>query len=168
MAQLFKPWWRSLLAAGFGVPLLLGIVLATGAAVSWLSGGYERPDTLDAGRADGFAAQTPQLFEEDDVWLVRLDGENFLALYDYGIESGCPLQWRREFEFMDRTGWFVDACTGTAYDLTGRCFSPPCRGALLDRFSVAVGGGNVAVDLRDLIRDAAQDPDAQPVNPPAE
>ncbi len=99
MARLSRiPWpWR----IGLGVPLLAGVVLAIGAAVSWVSGGYERPDTIEAGQISDFDIAAPILFEEDDVWVVRLDGDQFLALYDRGLESGCPLQWRREFEFTE-------------------------------------------------------------------
>ena len=36
---------------------------------------------------------------------------------------------------MGRTGWFVDACTGSAYDLTAAASPAPARPPL-DRFSV--------------------------------
>jgi hypothetical protein len=160
------PGWRWLLAAGVGVPLLLGAILASAVAISWLTGSeYTAPEELDAGMVADHSVGEPKLFEEDDVWVVRLEQE-ILALYDRGLESGCPLQWRREFEFMDRSGWFVDACTGSAYDLSGRCFSDACRGHLLDRFSVTEEGDNVTVDLRAPERGAALDPEAEPVNPP--
>ena len=164
-----RPGWRWLFAIGVGVPLLLGLVLASAVAISWLTGSeYERPVTLKAGRVSDYEIAAPKLFEEDDVWVVRLPEGEFLALYDRGLESGCPLQWRREFDFMQRTGWFVDACTGSAYDLTGRCFSDACRGRPLDRFSARLDGGNVIVDLRVLHRDLPAEAGAEPVNPPGE
>ncbi|MGH2668392.1 MAG: hypothetical protein ACRDH5_04605 [bacterium] len=167
--EALAPGWRWLLAIGVGVPLLLGLVLASAVAISWLTGSeYERPLDLEAGRAGDYAIAAPKLFEEDDVWVVRLLEGDFLALYDRGLESGCPLQWRSEFGFMDRTGWFVDACTGSAYDLTGRCFSEACRGRPLDRFSATLDGDNVVVDLRVLHRDLPADAAADPVNPPGE
>jgi nitrite reductase/ring-hydroxylating ferredoxin subunit len=142
------PWpWR----VGLGVPLLLGLTLALGALISWLSNGYEPPETLDAGRVDQFAVGTPKLFEEEDIWLVRTSGGEFVALYDRGVESGCPLQWRQDFEFMARRGWFVDACTGSAYDQTGRCASQVCQGAMLDRFPVRIQDGNVIVALEQVV-----------------
>lgn len=168
IARVLRPGWRRLLAFGLGVPLLLGLVLALGAVISSLSGGYEPPDTLNASRADDYPVGAPKLFEDDDVWLVRLPQDDFVALYDRGLESGCPLQWRRDFEFMDRRGWFVDACNGAAYDLTGRCFSDICRGALLDRFAVNVERGNVIVDLRLPERDVPADANPTPVNPALE
>jgi len=168
IARVLRPGWRRLLAIGLGVPLLLGIVLALGALISLLSGGYERPDTIEAGRADDYPVGAPKLFEEDDVWLVRLPQDDFVALYDRGLESGCPLQWRRDFDFLKRSGWFVDACNGAAYDLTGRCFSDLCRGALLDRLAVNVERDNVTVDLRLLERDLPADANATPVTPPLE
>jgi hypothetical protein len=156
------PWpWR----IGLGVPLLLGAALALGALISSLSDGYKRPDTLEAGGVAEFPEGAPRLFEEEDIWLVRLTDAEFVALYDRGLESGCPLQWRREFESIGRRGWFVDACTGSAYDLTGRCFSDVCRGAQLDRFAISVEGDNVTVDLRVPERGLHADPNATPANP---
>jgi hypothetical protein len=159
------PWpWR----IGLGVPLLAGLALAFGAAISWISPGYERPDTLEAGSVDDYTIGAPILFEEDDIWVVRPEEDEFLALYDRAVESACPLQWRREFEHMDRTGWFVDACNGAAYDLTGRCFADPCRGESLDRFNVILVDNNVEVNLRELVPGPAPDLRAEPVNPQPE
>ena len=160
------PWpWRF----GLGVPLLLGMILAFAVAISWLTGSeYQPPEELEAGSADEYEVAAPKLFEEDDVWVVRLANGEFLALYDRGLERGCPLQWRREFDFLDRAGWFVDACTGSAYDATGRCFSEACRGRPLDRYSTTLEGGNVIVDLRVLHRDLPADANANAVNPPDE
>jgi hypothetical protein len=64
--------------------------------------------------------------------------------------------------FMERIGWFVDACNGAAYDLTGRCFSDSCRGRALDRFAVNLSDGNVIVELRQFVRGPEADPDATP------
>ena len=160
------PWpWRF----GIGVPLLLGLMLASAVGISWLTGsGYQPSATLEAGRVDEYAIAAPKLFEDDDIWVVRLSDGEFLALYDRGLERGCPLQWRREFSVMDRAGWFVDACTGAAYDLTGRCFSDACRGRSLDRFSTSLDGDNVVVDLRVVERELPVDASAAPVNPPDE
>ena len=154
--------WR----IGLGVPLLAGGVLAVGAVISLTSSGYEAPKTLNAGPVGQFIQGAPKLFNDENVWVVRLAQSEFVALYDRGLESKCPLQWRREFEFMGRTGWFEDTCNGYVYDLTGRCFSDACRGALLDRFNVAVGGGSVEVDLRALQSPAPGDPRATPMTPP--
>ena len=159
------PWpWR----IGLGIPMLAGVVLAVGALISLASGGYEPPKTLSAGPVDQFTQGAPKLFDQENVWVVRLAESNFVALYDRGLESKCPLQWRREFELMGRTGWFEDTCNGHAYDLTGRCFSDACRGALLDGFNVAVSGGTVQVDLRALESPAPADPRATPLTPPVQ
>ena len=159
------PWpWR----IGLGAPLLAGVVLAIGALISLTSGGYEHPKTLDAGPANQFTTGAPKLFNDEKVWVVRLSDTAFVALYDRGLESKCPLQWRREFEFMGRTGWFEDTCNGYAYDLTGRCFSDACRGAPLDRFDVTLRGGSVEVDLRALQSPAPADPLATPLTPPVQ
>jgi len=156
------PWpWR----IGLGAPLLAGVVLAIGALISLTSGGYEHPKTLSAGPLDQFTQGAPKLFDQENVWVVRLTKSEFVALYDRGLESKCPLQWRREFDFMGRTGWFEDTCNGHVYDLTGRCFSDACRGAPLDRFNVTLSGGSVEVDLRALQSPAPADPLATPLTP---
>jgi len=129
---------------------------------------YEHPKTLSAGPVEEFSPGAPKLFNEENVWVVRLTQNEFVALYDRGLESKCPLQWRREFEFMGRTGWFEDTCNGYAYDLTGRCFSDACRGALLDGFDVTLSGGSVEVDLRALQSPAPADPLATPLTPPVQ
>src|SRR5262245_1409192 len=157
------PWpWR----IGLGVPLLAGVVLAAGVLISLSSGGSEHPKTLNAGPVEQLAPGAPMLFNEENVWVVRLTGDEFVALYDRGLESKCPLQWRREFGFMGRTGWFEDTCNGYVYDLAGRCFSDACRGAPLDRLNVAINGGNVEVDTRALQSPAPPDPRATPLTPP--
>ncbi len=150
------------------MPLLAGAVLAIGALISLASGGYEHPKTLSAGPVEEFSRGAPKLFNEENVWVVRLTQNEFVALYDRGLESKCPLQWRREFEFIGRTGWFEDTCNGYAYDLTGRCFSDACRGALLDGFDVTLSGGSVEVDLRALQSPAPADPLATPLTPPVQ
>ena len=167
--QVLAPGWRRLLTIGVGFPVLLGLILASAVAISWLTGTeYERPKELDAGVVADYSVGDPKLFEGEDVWVVRLE-EEFLALYDRGVEAGCPLQWRPGFEFMDRVGWFVDACTGSAYDATGRCFSEACRGRALSQYSLAVTtSGAVVVDLRALERDLPEDAGAEPVSPPAQ
>ena len=156
--------WR----IGLGVPLLAGVVLAVGAIISLASGGYVHPKILDAGRVEKFTPDAPKLLDEENVWVVRLAQTEFVALYDRGLESKCPLQWRREFEFMGRTGWFEDTCNGYVYDLTGRCFSGACRGFLLDRFNVTLSGGTVEVDLRALQSPAPANPLATPLTPSLE
>jgi hypothetical protein len=157
------PWpWR----VGLGAPLLLGLLLAFGVAVSWLSGReYTPPDELEAGSASDYPVGLPKLFEEDDIWVVQLAEGEFLALYDRGVEAGCPLEWKRQYAFQGAAGWFVDACTGSVYDLTGRCFSEACLGRALSRFAISSEGGEVVVDLRVIERDPQVDPDAPPVNP---
>jgi hypothetical protein len=162
------PGWRWLVAIA-AVPLLLGIILALGVGISWLTGSeYEPPDELEGGSSAAYKVGLPKLFEEEDVWVVPLPGGDFLALYDRGTESACPLQWSPRHRFQDATGWFVDACTGSVYDLTGRCFSEGCRGDALSRFAVAVSSGSVVVDLRELDRSPPPDASAGPVNPTGE
>jgi len=157
---------RWLFAIGLGVPLLLGAVLASGAAVSWLTGSdYRAPEHLVAGRIGEFEVDSPKYFEDERIWIVRLTSGEILALSDHGLGSGCPVPWRPRHEFTGKQGWFVDACSGTAYDLFGRCFSQECRGALLGRFAVDMTGDEVIVRLRDVVSPVSADPQAKPVNP---
>jgi hypothetical protein len=161
------PGRRWLWAIGLAVPITLGLLLAFGAGISWLTGSeYEPPSELEAGAASEYTVASPKLFEEDDIWVVQLAEGEFLALYDRGVEAGCPLEWKRQYAFQGAAGWFVDACTGSVYDLTGRCFSEACLGRALSRFAISSEGGEVVVDLRVIERDPQVDPDAAPVNPP--
>ena len=82
------------------------------------------------------------------------EGE-FVALYDRGVEVRMPASVAPRLRVHRRRGWFVDACTGSAYDLTGRCASQVCNGALLDRFAVQIQDGNVIVELDQVLRDPA-------------
>lgn len=55
-------------------------------------------------------------------------------------------------------GWFRNPCYGEMYDLTGRCFAGPCvRG--MDRYPVAIDGGNVRVDVAHQILGPAIGPE---------
>ena len=111
---------------GLGVPLLLGAVLASGAAVSWLTGSdYRPPDELEAGRVDEFEVNSPKYFEEERIWVVRTESE-FLALYDRGTASGCTVPWYSNLEAAGHKGLFRDACDGSLFDATGRCLEGAC------------------------------------------
>ena len=156
------PWpWR----IGLGIPLLAGLVIAIGAAISWLGADYKRPEQIEAGRADDFAIGSRTYFKEEQVWLVRLPDGAFAALYDRDPESSCAVSFRFDYEFMGRKGWFRDACHGSVYDLAGRCFDGPCQRDL-DGFTVDTSGGNVVVKLREFVRGPPRDPSAEPLNPP--
>jgi len=142
------------------VPLLLGTVLASGAAVSWLTGSeYRPPEQLVAGRVGEFELNSPRYFEDERIWVVRLDGE-FLALYDRGPVSGCTVPWRPNLDAAGVRGLFRDACDGSLFDVTGRCLDGPCN-ADLARFAVRTSDGEVVVDLRELQAGATRDRTAE-------
>lgn len=167
LSRLLRParglnwWWR----LGLGAPLLAGLVIAIGAAVSYLGAGYEPPNQVTAGRVDEFGVLAPRLFEQEEYWLVRQPSGEFLALYARDPVSRCIVGWRPDYTFMGRTGWFRDSCRGSTYDLVGRCFAGPCpRG--LDRFTIEIQDGKVVVNLKSPITGPAADSQATPVNPP--
>lgn len=150
-----------------------GAVLALVLTFSWPE---ERPHSLIVARAEDFAPASVTTFRDEEFHLVRLPDGEFLALsmldphdkmlVEKGLApSPCLVPWRPDFEFLGRQGWFRNPCHGETYDLTGRCFAGPCpRG--LDRFKVTVSGGNVVVDVDELILGPPTDGRATPVSPP--
>jgi len=134
------------------------------------------PGSLLVARAEDFAPASVTTFPEMEFHLVRLPDGDFLALsmldphdkilVEQGLApSPCLVPWRPEFNFMGRKGWFRNPCHGETYDLTGRCFAGPCpRG--LDRFTVTVRAGQVAVHVDELILGPPPDDRSTPVSPP--
>ncbi len=156
-------WWR----IGLGVPALLGLVLVSAAMITLITGDApKRQELIRAGHTADYEIATPYLFDHEDVWLVLLETGDFIALTDRGLEQDCPLEWRPDHVFMEASGWFVDACTGGAYDLVGRCFAEGCRGRLLGRYAVAAERGEVIVDLRIYVPPGEPNLAAEPINPP--
>ena len=87
---------------------------------------------------DDYVVGAPKLYEEDDSGLSACPKASSSRSTTAASKSGALFSGASDFDFIGRSGWFVDACTGSAYDLTGRCVSEVCRGALLDRFGVHV------------------------------
>jgi hypothetical protein len=88
-----------------------------------------------------------------------------VALYDRDPATGCALPWGGGYEFMGRSGWFRDACSGSIYDLTGACFGGPCSVGL-NRLNVEIVEGELIVDPRDGPHGAFKSENGEPVNPP--
>jgi nitrite reductase/ring-hydroxylating ferredoxin subunit len=146
-----RPWKgiRWLWAMGLGLPLLLGLLLVLGIAMSLLTPRRDTSELVQIGSFDSFKVASPVLFEEEGVWIVRRENDEILALYDRDPLSSCRVFWRPSFEFMGRAGWFQDSCLGSIYDVEGRCVEGPCtRG--LDRFDVFRQAAAVIVNLADL------------------
>ncbi len=159
--------WGWLERYGLGIPILLGLVLVGGLALAFAIGsGFRDPDAIEAGNIDEYEEGLPRYFEIDRFWIVRLEGDEVLALYDKNPQSKCRTLWFINDEFMDTSGWFNDRCQNHFYDYTGRCFDAECtRG--LDRFDVDVkDDGEIFVDLSRLNLGPDYDPDDVPLLPP--
>jgi nitrite reductase/ring-hydroxylating ferredoxin subunit len=125
--------------------------LAIGAAVIW-PGSPADSDWRALARADELTVNDP-LAVEGDVYLVRLESGEVLALSRIDPHLGCKVPFRPDFKFMNDSGWFRNPCHGETYDLTGVCYSGPCpRG--LDRYEVRVRDGDVEVSFARLIEGA--------------
>lgn len=149
--MLQRPWnaLRWLWAMGLGLPLLLGLVLLIGIAISFLTPRRDTSELIQVGPFDRFQVASPVLFEEEGIWIVRRENDEILALYDRDPVSSCRVFWRPSFEFMGRAGWFQDSCLGSIYDVEGHCVEGPCRRGL-DRFDVFRQAASVIVNLADL------------------
>ncbi len=140
-----------------GIALALVAAAATAALVvfavfAWPVGSHVEPVRwVDAGALGEIPVNEPVRFPEQRFWLVKLESDEVLALYQRDPHRGCTVPWRPDFRFMGRTGWFRNPCYGETYDIQGRCVSGPCiRG--LDRFEVRIEGGRVRVNVQRLIQ----------------
>ena len=159
--------WGWLQRYSLGIPILLGFVLAGGVALAFLiGGGFRDPAAIEADSVDDYEVGLPKYFEIDRFWIVRLEGDEILALYDKNPQSQCRTLWFINEEFMGTTGWFNEPCQDHLYDYTGRCFDSECtRG--LDRFEVEVTEeGAIFVDLSRLNPGPEYNPDDVPLVPP--
>jgi len=128
-------------------------LLAVGAAVVWPGASDDGSPWIAVARADDLAVKEP-LAVEGSVFLVRLDSEEILALYQSDPHLGCRVPFASDFTFRGNTGWFRNPCHGETYDLTGVCYVGPCpRG--LDRYEVRVRDGDVEVNFEHLIEGPA-------------
>lgn len=126
--------------------------VAVGAALIW-PGGPADSGWSAVARADELAVNDP-LAVEGDVYLVRLESGEVLALSRIDPHLGCRVPFRPDFTVLGHTGWFRNPCHGETYDLTGVCYAGPCvRG--LDRYEVRVQGGDIEVNFANLVEGLA-------------
>jgi hypothetical protein len=129
-----------LLLAAFA---LGGVILAT----AWPSG-------TKVVAAGGIADLNPDSPAHNDhgFFIVLLSSGDVVALLDqdprgyFGPNSqDCQIEWRPDFRFDGKTGWFRDNCTGSTFAVNGfRVFGPSPRS--MDRYSVAIRDGEIRVD----------------------
>jgi Rieske Fe-S protein len=146
--------------------LALALLMATGIAAIvivtaflaflWVEEDESVPSGIvEAGRVTNLELRYPVFFEKGHFWLVRLDGDEVIAIYARDPNRGCTVPWRPDFSFRgpdgrDVKGWFRNPCHGQTYDIQGRCVFGPCiRG--LDRFDVKVSDGEIFVDTGQLL-----------------
>lgn len=167
MRSMLGRTWGWLERYGIGVPVLLGLVLAGGVALAFaLGSGFRDPDAIPAGNIEEYEVGLPKYFEIDRFWIVRLEGDEILSLYDRNPQSKCRTLWFINDEFMGTNGWFNDRCQNLFYDYTGRCFDAACTQGL-NRFDVNVDDeGEIFVDLSRLNLGPEYDPDDVPLLPP--
>jgi hypothetical protein len=165
VGRILAAGWSAAWRYGLAVPIILGLVLVAGIAVSLLSDGYKAPTLARAGFVSDFEPGAPELEETEGVWVVRLpETDEMLALSETDPLSNCTIGWRPDYHYLGRYGWFVDACRGSVYDLAGRCFGGPCvRG--MSRFGVMLQASEVIVELTKLEAGPPRDEEAEPITP---
>lgn len=105
---------------------------------------------IDAGDVDNFVVGEPVHNIDGRFWIVKLESEEFLALYQKDPHLGCIVPWVADFEFQGRVGFFRNPCHSETYDIEGNLvFGPAPRG--LDRFPVEISGDRLMVDTSRLI-----------------
>lgn len=163
-----------LLAAGAAIAFFV----AVGLVMYFKPGSTNEPvgepalDLFGAGPVADYLPGTMTLFENEHIFLVRMEDGGVFALYDLAphiqalVAAGniealdeCRAVIRQDEDmaawlaaagapagFADRGIW--DECGGVAWDATGQqVFGPPSGS--LDRFTVAIDEGIVFVDLSD-------------------
>ena len=144
--SVFVRHWRSLLA------LLAGGVLAASIALMIvLSDGGPKGRLFDAGDPGDFQVGDPVHFEDREIWVVRMEGEIFIALSDRepggsASRADCRVEWAGIDSIVAEIGLFKGSCTGSLFDISGMLFFGPApRG--MDRFPARIEEGRVRVDV---------------------
>ncbi len=150
-------WSRRAALIGLSLLAALGLFLAVTGVFVWPGGARPSP-IMTAGEVDDFERGSVTLFEERPFFLVRLEDGTFLALYDRSPHmKNEPLQWRPNFEFMGKAGWFRSPFHGETFAKDGTAVFGPA-GRDMDRFSVIIEGGQVKVNTSQLILGGALPP----------
>jgi len=150
---------------GLAIPLGMGAILVLLVLMTLASPLYEAPTEVNVGSPDRFEIGEPQIFKEQDFWLVRVSETDFVAIYDRDPASGCGLVWAPNHEHMGRTGWFRDVCSNSTYDLAGSCYGPGCLIGL-NLYDLEIVNGEIIVDARNGSRGLLAEDSGDPVNPP--
>ena len=139
---------------------LLAVMLASTALAVSLLHSHDTPGRVVQFEPafEDFPLLDPLEFPLDDFYLMRVGGDEFVALYVYppgffGHVRGCRLHWEPQTKFDGVTGVWTEGCSGSKWDARGRhLFGPPGRD--LDRFPVRVtrrgGRWEVQIDTRRL------------------
>lgn len=158
---------RWLWKMGLLIPLTVGAALLLLVAITLASPLYDAPDVKNAGAASDYTFGEPKQFKDEDFWLSKQADGSFLALYELDPATGCTIGFDTAHELLGRRAWFRDACSGSAYDLTGSCFDGPCDIGL-NRYKVTIENGDVIVDPRpdSGTHGVIRTQNGDPVNPP--
>jgi len=140
MGSIFHPRREFLSRIG----IALGLV-AIGEML-WVLGSFLRPrvlgtgfeSVLTAGPVESFAPGSVTAFPEGKFYLVRLEGEGFLALHRECTHLGCTVPW------SEGEQQFVCPCHASAYDIRGDVLKSPAPRPL-DWLPVRIENGIVKV-----------------------
>ena len=104
-----------------------------------------------AARVDQLQPSKP-IHNSHGFYVVLLNSGEPIALSDQDPRgyfgpgtSDCQVEWRPDFIFDSRKGWFRDNCSGSTFMVNGaKVFGPSPRS--MDRYAVEVKDGDVLVD----------------------
>jgi DNA-binding CsgD family transcriptional regulator len=178
-----RPWWQRLIALPVAATIgVLTLIAAAGSIglVAWgaLQMGNREEESiedsptelLDVGSVEDYDIGEPVLFEDPGFWLVRLEGEEFVALIDDDTHprfsaNECSIVWREDVVFQTRAGWFRGSCSGSNFDRDGSLVSGPSPLSMY-RFHVEVMDSRVLVDVDFPLCPNEQPPNAACPRPP--
>ena len=143
--------------------LLLGFAALFGVALdaAWPT----TTSVVSAGSVSDLKTNTP-VHNSRGFYAVKLADGDIIALSDQdphgyfarflGTPYTCEIQWRPDFKFDGKTGWFRDNCTGSTFTLNGtKVFGPSPRS--MDRYTVTVQDSRVLVDTTRVSQCTAAD-----------
>lgn len=140
---------------GLAIALLLVGMFAVGGVI--LATLWSTTDgAVWAARVDQLQPSTP-MYNSHGFYVVLLPSGEIIALLERdprqvpGATTECTIDWRPDFVFDNKKGWFRGGCSGSTFMVNGaKVFGPSPRS--MDRYAVDVTNGDVLVNTRRVLQ----------------
>lgn len=134
--------------------ILLGAIAAGGLILATLWSSTD--GAIWAARVDQLQPSQP-IHNRHGFYVVLLPSGETIALSEQdprqvpGAATECSIDWRSDFIFEGKTGWFRGRCSGSTFMVNGALvFGPSPRS--MDRYAVEVKNGDVWVNTRHVLQ----------------